>query len=323
MAVEPHDSSVTKRAFVLALKVVALTIILTICFMVAASVSGMSALAGEAPPPADATAALLWLVVSCFIQAVVVTCVILRSRWTGWKLVGAVFVAFFGFNTVLTQIETMFFLTEKVPPSLAQKGFVMGAITSALFAPLAVLILGKLRRAIAPAEPNRRLVMPPGSWAWKLIVIAAAYVTLYFTFGYFVAWRNPAVLAYYGGTDPGTFLAQIAHVWNTTPGLFAFQVFRAMLWTAFALPVIRMLKGRPWESGLMVGLLFAMGSSQLLLPNPFMPEEVAKVHLVETATSNFLFGVLVGWLLALPRFSMRQPLPQSGASQAVAVADPS
>ena len=66
-----------------------------------------------------------------------------------------------------------------------------------------------------------------------------------------------------------------------------------------------------------------MGRSQLLLLNPFMPEAVAKVHLVETATSNFLFGVLVGWLLACPRSSMRQPLPQSGASHAAAVADPS
>ena len=51
-------------------------------------------------------------------------------------------------------------------------------------------------------------------------------------------------------------------------------------------------------------LPFAMGRSQLLLLNPFMPEAVAKVHLVETATSNFLFGVLVGWLLALPRISI-------------------
>ena len=84
---------------------------------------------------------------------------------------------------------------------------------------------------------------------------------------------------------------------QTTPWLFAFQVFRAMQWTAFALPVIRMLKGHPWETGLMVGLLFAMGSSQLLLPNPFMPEAVARVHLVETATSNFLFGFTLVWIL--------------------------
>jgi hypothetical protein len=36
-------------------------------------------------------------------------------------------------------------------------------------------------------------------------------------------------------------------------------------------------------------------NSQLLLPNPLMPHEVRMVHLVETATSNFLFG----WLIVL------------------------
>jgi hypothetical protein len=37
-------------------------------------------------------------------------------------------------------------------------------------------------------------------------------------------------------------------------------------------------------------------SLMLLLPNPFMPREVALTHLVETITSNFIFGWLVGWL---------------------------
>jgi hypothetical protein len=41
-------------------------------------------------------------------------------------------------------------------------------------------------------------------------------------------------------------------------------------------------------------------NSQLLLPNPYMPPTVRMVHLLETATSNFLFGwlivlVLCGW----------------------------
>jgi len=38
-------------------------------------------------------------------------------------------------------------------------------------------------------------------------------------------------------------------------------------------------------------------NSQLLLPNPLMPQEVRMVHLLETATSNFLFGWFVVWVL--------------------------
>jgi hypothetical protein len=44
-------------------------------------------------------------------------------------------------------------------------------------------------------------------------------------------------------------------------------------------------------------------NSQLLLPNPLMPAEVRMVHLVETASSNFLFGWLLVWLLLRWRVS--------------------
>jgi hypothetical protein len=56
-----------------------------------------------------------------------------------------------------------------------------------------------------------------------------------------------------------------------------------------------MMKGRWWEAGLAVALLFAIITAQLLIPNPLMPAEVRMAHLVETASSNFLFG----WLLVL------------------------
>jgi hypothetical protein len=43
--------------------------------------------------------------------------------------------------------------------------------------------------------------------------------------------------------------------------------------------------------------LFTMTSALLLLPNPLMPAEVRMAHLLETATSNFLFGWLVVLIL--------------------------
>ncbi len=81
--------------------------------------------------------------------------------------------------------------------------------------------------------------------------------------------------------------------------LFLLQAARALLWTAIAAPVIKMTKGNWWEAGLAVALLFAMTSSQLLIPNPLMPAEVRMAHLVETVTSNFLFGWLVVAVLVL------------------------
>ncbi len=72
-----------------------------------------------------------------------------------------------------------------------------------------------------------------------------------------------------------------------------------MIWTALALPVIRMMKGKWWEAGLAVALLFSvLMSAQLLLPaGEFMPDGIRLSHFVELLSSGFLFGWIVVWLL--------------------------
>jgi hypothetical protein len=73
-----------------------------------------------------------------------------------------------------------------------------------------------------------------------------------------------------------------------------------------------MMKGRWWEAALAVALLFSVVmNTQLLLPNPLMPAEVRMIHLLETATSNFLFGWLAVWLLRLNPFQAKLASPES------------
>ncbi|MDP9278086.1 MAG: hypothetical protein M3P00_01560 [Gemmatimonadota bacterium] len=278
----------------LALKVIALTIILFICFGVAAGAVGLSGTSQASEP---ASGAALRLIAVCFLEVTVLTHLIVRSRWTGWRHMAAVFFVFYGVTTFMPQIESAVFLT-RLPAGTVPRLFLMGVLIAAPFSVLAVLILGKARADTADATPNPRLVMTTREWAWKLTVIALAYLILYFTFGYFIAWRNPAVLEYYRGVDEGAFLAHMATVVRDTPWLIPFQIVRAMCWVALALPVIRMMKGQWQETALSLALLFAVVmNAQLLLPNPYMPEPVRMAHLVETASSNFIFGWLTGWLL--------------------------
>jgi hypothetical protein len=282
-----------KTALSIVLRVIALTIILFICFGVGAGVTGLQG----SSEPGQAGAATLALVAVCLLDTVVLTYIIRRSRWSGWRLMATVFLVYYGVTTFMSQIESAVFLT-RLPPGMLPRLFLMGAVIGAPFSVLAVLILGKRRADAADTEPNARLVMPIKEWIWKLAVIATAYVILYFTFGYFIAWQNPAVREYYGGTDPGSFLTQMRSVATQTPWLIPFQILRAMLWVVIALPVIRMMKGRWQTTALALALLFAVVmNAQLLLPNPFMPEAVRMAHMTETASANFIFGLLVGWLL--------------------------
>lgn len=237
------------------------------------------------------------LLTVCFLDTIVLAYIILRSRWAGWRLIATIFFVFFGVMTFMSQIESLVF--HILPSGMLQGLILMGVLITAPFSPLAVIILGKRKAGTATInEPNSRLLMPANEWAWKLAAIAIAYMILYSTFGYFIAWKNPAVQAYYGGIDEGNFFAHMKVVFTTVPWLEPFQALRGVLWALLALPVIRMLKGSWQETAFAVGLVFAvLMNSQLLIPTPLMPEAVRMTHLVETASSNFIFGCLIVWLL--------------------------
>lgn len=56
--------------------------------------------------------------------------------------------------------------------------------------------------------------------------------------------------------------------------------------------MVKSLKGNLWSRALMTGLAFAvLMALVLLMPNPYMPWAVRRMHLLEVFTSNFLFGV--------------------------------
>jgi hypothetical protein len=289
-----------KATLLIAIRLLALIILYFLCF---AAVSGalLSPTADQSDTiqAGQAGEALAALLAVSFLTTAVLAYLIIRSRWAGWKLILTIFFVFYGVTTVMPQIETAFFVT-RLPPGMLSRLFLAGAIIAALFSPVAVLILGKRKpdqgKDESKDESHLRLNMPFGEWVGKLCLIVIAYVVIYFTFGYFIAWKSAAVRAYYGGSHPGSLLAQMSAVIRETPWLIPLQALRAILWAAIAAPVIRLMKGRRWEAGLAVALLFGVVmTSPLLLPNPLMPREVRMAHLLETASSNFFFG----WLIVL------------------------
>jgi len=227
------------------------------------------------------------------LNTAVLTYITIRSRWSGWRLIVTLALVYFGVATLMPQIETAVFV-RTLPPGFLPRLFLAGFLFSFLYAPLLVLLTGKKKQS---EIAGTRTKLTSSEWVIKLIIAAVIYVVLYFTFGYFIAWQSPALRAYYGGGNSNGFLTQLHETWQATPWLFPFQFLRGLLWTLLVLPIIRMLRGQSLEKAVVVGLLLSVVISQLLLPNPLMPYEVRMRHLVETASSNFLFGCLVVWLL--------------------------
>ena len=135
-------------------------------------------------------------------------------------------------------------------------------------------------------------------WSWKAATGGLVFLALYYLFGYYVAWQNPDLRAYYGGTDPGSFAAQMSGTLQSTPWMIPFQFARGLVWVALAALALRMMRGPWWEVGIAVSVLFTVPVLYLLFPNPIMPEEIRMTHLIETLPYQFLFGWFVVWLLS-------------------------
>ena len=96
---------------------IALTIILFICFAVAGGIVGQQ---GDSPTPEQAGAAALSLLAVCLLQAMVLTYLIRRSRSGGWRLIAGVLLVFYGVATFMPQIESAAFFSRLPEGMLAR-----------------------------------------------------------------------------------------------------------------------------------------------------------------------------------------------------------
>lgn len=267
--------------------------------------------AAQATGPAQAGAALLGILIVAFVDVLVLVGIIKLSRWAGLALVSGLAFSYFGVKTFLGQIEALAFLTPMaqdlgggtipmiaMPLELIAGMFVVGIALALILVPLAVRLFGKAQAGAGETRPRWVPSMGLAQWAGKLLAVIVVYELLYFGFGYYVAWQSPAVLEFYQGSDPGAFLAQMQNVARFTPLLIPFQALRALLWAAFALPVIMMLRHQPWIGALVTAIFLIIPMNiQHIIPNAFMPAEVRMVHFIETASSNFILGAFLFWIL--------------------------
>lgn len=309
-----------EKVLVTGLKILAVCVVFSLSFVIGGALSGlsnigqespkspthqqmtahqMSSSVPEAPPKPSAQMPDNFLrpfLIFSICAGFVLSYLVLRSSWHGWSLVAAISVGIYGVSTVAPQIESVFFLSNKLPPGMIRALFVQGAIATALFAPLALLLLGKWR-AVSQSPPAPTY-MGTSSWVWRVAVIVVAFVFLYMFFGYYVAWRNPAVRQYYEASEPSSFYASLKVNWMYHRSIYALQVFRALLYAGCLYPLVRMLRSSRWEGSLATALFLSVWTIPLLLPNPIIPSSVARTHFWETLGFSLVFGGIAGWLLS-------------------------
>jgi hypothetical protein len=231
---------------------------------------------------------------SAFVLTLALFYPIRHSRLRGRALFGAVFLAVFGLATVLTLVEAALFLTLTRAELLIE--FLKSTINAAVLSALAVRLFAPADRQTATAArgPN-----PPttGSWIRRWIGISFVYVLLYITAGLLIL---PLIRSWYEaqGTlepDPAFF--------------FPFQLARGALFVAFVLPLLRSLIVTRRQASLALAVMIPLvhGVASLIAPNPFMPDHVRYAHMLEIGWSNFVLGLLIGFLFWKPNSTAEIP----------------
>jgi hypothetical protein len=220
-------------------------------------------------------------------------------------------VAFYLVMTLVTQLEAWYFLLGiTVGSELMSRLFLQGLPTAFIFVPSAVFVMGRFRPL---ADEGTAPAMEPMSlkeWLWKLGAIYIAYLMLYYTAGYFIAWQNPEVRAFDGAPgDARPFFQQMLHIFTTDPWLTPYQLLRTLIWVAGAYPIIRGSRLLLWQTAPIVGLVLSVPQNiGHILPNSLIPlNSVRMSHLIETASSTFVFGWIVTWLL-YPTYTDKKPV---------------
>jgi hypothetical protein len=212
---------------------------------------------------------------------------------------------------VLMQMETVFFgngigIANPQVASIVIAGFIM-SISTVL---AGVALVSKLSRA-----PKKHFGFIVKEWrpfvVPFLLLTCVVYPFIYLTFGYFIAWQNENLRIFYTkSAEMTSFFHQGAG--SFADGLYFFQILRAVIWVISTIPLVIMLRhlnGYYLLVGLFTSLLPA---TQLVIPNPYMPQEIAMIHFIETASSNFIWGSVIA--LAVNRYigiEMREDIKTS------------
>jgi len=227
---------------------------------------------------------------SAFLLAAPLAFPISRSRLNGRALFGVVFLAVLGLTTVLTQVESAVFLD--IAPRELLIGIVESTVTAAVLSWLAVALYARsgIARTSVQRAPN-----PPttASWVRRWIGVSFAYLVLYIAAGLMIL---PIIEAWY--ETQGSLGANPAVV-------FPLQIVRGAMFVAILVPLLRSMTVARWQAAVAMAVMIPLvhGVATLILPNPFMPDYVRHAHMIEIGWSNFVLGLLIGYLFWNPRAS--------------------
>lgn len=225
----------------------------------------------------------LWAIPANFLVASILGYYILVSNLKKFSICISVFIIYFIIGHFNILNEAWIFNVTDRPQTTNQ--IISGFITSAIFSPVYVLLYKNSRQYLFNISHVHRSVL---SWLWRIILADIVYLFLYILAGFTLQFVYPQLIEFYDGKLPSISI------------MIQTQVFvRGLLFIAVAFLILRTTNTNFIKSAALVGSIFSIlgGISPLLPPNELMPQNIRIAHGVEVSISNFLYGIILVYIL--------------------------
>lgn len=224
-----------------------------------------------------------WQTVSNLLIFVLLGYYIIHSNLTGIGLAISVFTIYYFIGYLNLIVEAIIFNLADIKGVL---NFVpRGLIVAIIISPTIVYIYGKWKVKTEKIEFTSRHVL---GWIWRVAVGDILYLIFYIVAGLTLINVYPELMKFYNEKLP------------PPPELiFGIQLIRGLVFVGTAILVSMTVNLSLHKKAVLIGLLFSIlgGIAPLILPNAEMPACIRLGHGFEVGISNFIYGLVLGYLL--------------------------
>ena len=223
-----------------------------------------------------------WLILSNFLIVGMLGSYIIYSNLGRLKLAGAVFIIYFIISYFNNLIEA--FLYNVTNRSETVHSMIQGLIVALIISPFILYLFDKWNYDPRKLHFRDRSFL---SWMWRLVSGDLLYIIIYLVAGFILQSVYPQLLVFYKGKLP------------TVGLMIGTQVLRGFIFMGIAVLVLKTSDLSIPKRAVLVGLIFSVlgGIAPLILPNAYMPAYIRLGHGFEVGISNFVYGLLISYLL--------------------------
>jgi len=224
----------------------------------------------------------LWSIPANFLVSLVLGYYIIHSTYDGFKLCANVLIIYFIIGFFNIMIEALIFNVSDRAETV--NSLIGGLFLTLLYSPLYVYVLGSWESQSGPISFQQRSLF---GWIWKITITDLLYFVVYMMAGLTLLAVYPELIDFYEDKVPAFDL------------IFKTQLFRGLIFAGIAFLVLRTTDLPPLKAALLIGAIFSVlgGIAPLIPPNELMPPNIRLAHSFEVGISNFVYGIIAGYLL--------------------------